>query len=168
MNDEKPIFRSCILYEEIEGDYLIAKEEELLNDAKKQVLTNMNKAYAILREARIASLVPHVKVNLAMSTTFARSVLDVCAFSSGISFADGKASSASGMEFGKSKHLAPFLLYIKSVHPQINSVMNLRLNQKLFSSKMRIEELSFGLQLTSKKEADILIHRGDFGIEPCA
>jgi predicted fused transcriptional regulator/phosphomethylpyrimidine kinase len=111
---------------------------------------------------------PEVKINIAMAMYNSNSPDDVGAFVNGLIIVDDIVSSINGIRFGKSKHLSKLLIYLKS-KINVNAIMNIAYFDGINNSGLNFSILSKDFKLTSnKKDIDILLHKGDFGIEPCA
>jgi XRE family transcriptional regulator, thiamine biosynthesis regulator len=160
-------FSTFISFEkkELKEAYL-ADINELITDEKQNVLDSLTKAFDLIKEVNMNKVLPEVKVNLAMSKNNAKSSNDIAAFSNGFMIINDRISMHSGIAFGKSKHLASLILYLKTINNSINSIMNIK-----YSSRFKGKYLSNDYKISDERfdiENDfILHHKGDFGIEPC-
>ena len=115
-----------------------------------------------------SKLIPEVKINIAMAKTNAESSDDVAAFLNGLIIADDRLTSNNGIRFGKSKHLSCLLLYLKR-NLDVNAIMNIAYITHNKKTSFYFGHLTKDFKLRDKdKKFDILLHEGDFGIEPCA
>ncbi|MHA1687202.1 MAG: thiamine-phosphate synthase family protein, partial [Candidatus Heimdallarchaeaceae archaeon] len=116
----------------------------------------------------ITSLIPEIKINIAMSKENPKGTEDVASFLNGLIIADEKVAGYNGIRFGKSKHLSSLLLDLKS-KIDINAIMNIAYIKNLKNSDFKTAHLTKDYKFNNvKKQVDILLHEGDFGIEPCA
>jgi hypothetical protein len=126
----------------------------------------MTEAFLMLKNKNINELVPKVKINLAMISDSARNINDVASFSNGFIIIDDKIDAISSVRFGKSKHLASLLLYLNE-KIGARAILNVKLNLSVIN-KLNYSELTKDFKLKEEKKVDVLLHKGDFGIEPCA
>ncbi len=169
-NGNSAHFHTCVSFldKEIEGRYYIAKKNELISDDKSNIIDNLTDAFLLLKEKNISGLIPEVKVNIAMAKDNAKSNDDVAAFLNGLIIADDKVTSNNGIRFGKSRHLSSLLLYLRE-KINVNAIMNLAYNNNIDKTRFKIGFLTKNFKLEKNQENyDILLHKGDFGIEPCA
>ena len=68
-NGNSAHFHSCVSFldKEIEGRYYIAKKNELISDEKSKIIDNLTDAFLLLKGENISSLIPEVKINIAMA-----------------------------------------------------------------------------------------------------
>jgi predicted fused transcriptional regulator/phosphomethylpyrimidine kinase len=93
---------------------------------------------------------------------------DVAAFQNGLIIVDEKIISNNGIGFGKSRHLSSLLLSLKK-EININAIMNVAYIKDIEKTSLSYEFLSKDFKLKKNEtNVDILLHKGDFGIEPCA
>jgi predicted fused transcriptional regulator/phosphomethylpyrimidine kinase len=103
-----------------------------------------------------------------MTKDNAESSEDVASFLNGLIIADEKVTGINGIQFGKSKHLSSLLLYIKD-KLDVNAIMNIAYSASIKKTGFRYSSLTKDFKLKNcKNSIDILLHEGDFGIEPCA
>lgn len=103
-----------------------------------------------------------------MSKDRADSSEDVAAFLNGLIIADDKVTGTNGIRFGKSKHLSSLLIYLKK-YIDVNSIMNIAYIKNIDKTGFNYGYLSKKFKLkNNKKNIEILLHKGDFGIEPCS
>ncbi len=170
LNKNSIDFYTCILFNEknLEGTYFIAEKNELISDDKNKIIDNLTEAFLLLKGKNISKLLPEVKINIANAIDNAKNPNDVAAFLNGLIVVDDKIMSNNGIRFGKSKHLSSLLIYLKDIIG-INAIMNIAFINDLKKTSLYYDYLTKDYKLkNSKKNIDILLHRGDFGIEPCA
>jgi len=170
INDQSVKFHMCISFSNnvTDGKFFIANKNEIVSNTKNQIIDNMTKAFLILKDKNLSKLIPKVKINIAMTSEIAEKSEDVAAFLNGLIIVDDKVTSYNGIHFGKSKHLSSLLLYLRKII-DVNAIMNIAYIKNPEETGFNYSYLSKKFQLEdSKKNIDILLHRGDFGIEPCA
>jgi predicted fused transcriptional regulator/phosphomethylpyrimidine kinase len=166
----KPLsFQNCVSFsdKQPEGQYLLAKNKEILTDEKKQLISSLTDAFLILKGLDITKIMPEVKMNLAMAIANPKTKDDIASFSNGLIIIDNKVSSISSIQFGRSRHLSSLLLHLNSFGLGAKAVMNIKFNDKI-KKDYKYAYLTKDFKLKEKKKADILLHKGDFGIEPCS
>ena len=169
-NGNSAHFQTCISFldKEIEGQFYVANKNELINDDKSKIINNLTDAFLLLKDKNISGLIPEIKVNIAMIKDNTKNSDDVAAFLNGLIITDDEATGNNGIRFGKSKHLSSLLLYLKK-EINVNAIMNLAYNKNINKTSFKIGFLSKNFKLEkNQKNVDILLHKGDFGIEPCA
>jgi len=170
INGKKVSFHTSINFSDeiIEGTFYIATKNEIINDENNEIRKNLTQAFFILKGQKINNLIPEIKINIAMAKDKAKNKDDVAAFLNGFIIADDKITGNNGIRFGKSKHLSSLLLDLKK-NLDINAIMNIAFFPDITKCGLEIDYLSKDYRLTlNKKSVDVLIHKGDFGIEPCA
>ncbi len=170
LNGLKPRFYTSILFSDVldEGIYFIGDRNEIITDENKNISDNLMEAYFSLKDVNIDDLVPEVKINIAMAKENAKSSDDVAAFLNGLIVVDGKISSNNGVRFGKSRHLSSLLIYLQK-NLDINAIMNIAYISDYEKYNLKFDFLTKDFKIKSKeKNIDVLLHKGDFGIEPCA
>jgi predicted fused transcriptional regulator/phosphomethylpyrimidine kinase len=163
-------FHTCISFNKktIEGRFYIANKNEIISDENVKIVDNLTNAFLLLKDQNLSGLLPEVKVNIAMTKDKAESREDVASFLNGLIIADEKVTGSNGIRFGKSKHLSSVLLYIKD-NLDVNAIMNIAYSERIKKSSFHYSSLTKDFKLKdNKKNIDILLHEGDFGIEPCA
>jgi predicted fused transcriptional regulator/phosphomethylpyrimidine kinase len=163
-------FLTCISFSDnpIEGNYFIASKNELISDENNKIINNLTEAFFLLKGKDIGHLLPEVKVNIAMAKEKAVNQNDVAAFLNGLIIADDKITGYNGIRFGRSKHLSSLLIYLKKMI-NVNAVMNVAFILNIKKIGLSCGYLTKDFKLNdSEKNFDILLHKGDFGIEPCA
>ena len=152
----------------IKGNYFIAEKNEIINDEKTKIINNLTEAFLIIKEKNLNGLIPKVKINVAMSKDNPLDVDDIAAFQNGLIIIDEHIASNNGIRFGKSKHLSSLILNLyKKIN--VNSMMNIAYIDEKKLRNYNYEFLSKNYRLKNNtKQLDILLHKGDFGIEPCA
>lgn len=163
-------FHACISFdsEPFEGHFYVARKNEIISDESNYIVDNLTEAFLLLKDRDIGGLIPEVKVNIAMSKDRADSSEDVAAFLNGLIIADDKVTGTNGIRFGKSKHLSSLLIYLKK-YIDVNSIMNIAYIKNIDKTGFNYGYLSKKFKLkNNKKNIEILLHKGDFGIEPCS
>ncbi len=164
------IFHTCISFSDkaTEGNFYIAGKNEIISDEKNKIVDNLTEAFLLLKGKNISGLIPEVKVNIAMTKEKVEGPDDIAAFLNGLIIADDKVTSNNGIHFGKSKHLSTLLITLHdAIH--VNAIMNIAYIKDLEKTGFSYGYLTRNFKLDgNKKKVDILLHRGDFGIEPCA
>ncbi|MFW6283555.1 MAG: thiamine-phosphate synthase family protein [Minisyncoccales bacterium] len=151
------------------NEYFLANENELISDQKQKVINNLNEAFSMLKDKDIQKILPQVKINIAMSLEKIEDKNDIASFSNGFLIINDRIAMISEIVFGKSKHLSKLLLYLKKQNNEINSIMNIKYLKTNEIKNLESEFLTKDYKLKSEiKNKDILLHKGDFGIEPCA
>lgn len=169
-NGDSTRFFTCITFSDsyLKGRYFIAEKNEVISDENSNIINNLSEAFLLLKGRNISRLIPEVKINIAMSKQKAKNSEDIAAFLNGLIIADDKVTNNNGIRFGKSKHLSSLLIYLKN-HIKINAIMNIAFIKNVEKFSFSYDYLSKDFKLeNSKKNIDILLHKGDFGIEPCA
>jgi len=169
-NGNSTNFLTCVTFSDnpLFGHYYIAEKNEIINDENRDILNNLIEAFLLLKGKDIGGLIPKIKINIAMAKQKASNSEDVAAFLNGLIIADDKITNNNGIRFGKSKHLSTLLIYLKN-HLDINAIMNVAFVKNIEKTSFSYSYLSKDFKLENeKKNVDILLHKGDFGIEPCA
>jgi len=163
-------FHTCVSFSDkiVEGNFYIARKNEIISDENNNIVDNLTEAFLLLKGKDISGLLPEVKVNIAMAKEKAESSADVAAFLNGLIIVNDKVTSINGIRFGTSKHLSSLLLYLRD-SIDVKAIMNIAYLEDLGSISFSYGYLTkdFKLQENAKK-VDVLLHKGDFGIEPCA
>lgn len=163
-------FHICVSFSEkkYEGPYFIAQKNELISQEKSNIIENLNKAFLLLKGKNLGELVPEVKINIAMAKEKPIDSNGIAAFQNGLIIVDDTVSSNNGIRFGKSKHLSSLLLSLKK-EIDIKSIMNVAYIKEIEKTSFKYVYLSKDFKFKNNgKKIDILLHKGDFGIEPCA
>ncbi len=163
-------FYTCVSFSDkiLEGDNLIAKKEEIINNENNKIIDNLTDAFLSLKGKDIGGLIPEVKINIAMAKENVNNSDDIAAFLNGLIIADDKITGYNGIRFGKSKHLSSLLLNLKN-KINANAIMNIAYIKDVEKTNMNYVYLTKYYKLKDRvKKVDILLHKGDFGIEPCA
>ena len=169
-NDSDINFHTCISFSKkiFEGKFFIAKQNEMLTEDTHYIVNNLTEAFFLIKGRNIKKLLPEVKINIAMAKNYARNSDEVAAFINGIIVVDNRISNINGVRFGTSKHLSSMLLYLKD-YLNIKSIMNIAFIDDIDKYGFHYSYLTNDFKLNLEKEKiDILLHKGDFGIEPCA
>jgi len=168
-NKQQVKFHNCIIFSDnlFEGKYYIACQNEIINTENNDIINNLTEAFLLLKGKNIKGLIPEVKMNIAMSKNNANSPDDVASYLNGLIIADDIVISYNGIHFGKSKHLSSLLLYLKKFF-DVNAIMNIAFINNILKTDFHYSYLTKDFKLNDKKNVDILLHKGDFGIEPCA
>ena len=163
-------FHTCVSFVDkpLEGQFFIARKNEVMSDENNNIVDNLTEAFFLLKGRDISGLLPEVKVNLAMAKNKAESSEDVASFLNGLIIADDKVIGFNGIRFGKSKHLSSLLLYLKAII-DVNAIMNLAYIKDIGKTGFNYSYLTKGFKFVDNKtKVDVLLHKGDFGLEPCA
>jgi predicted fused transcriptional regulator/phosphomethylpyrimidine kinase len=167
--DQDISFQTCICFTNnvIEGDCFIAKKNEIISRENNYIINNLTDAFIKLKDKDISLLIPKVKINIAMAKINSKSSEDIASFINGLTIADNKITSFNGIGFGKSKHLSSLLLKIQNPY-HINAIMNLAYINNIDKTKFNFTYLPKDFNINKKiNDIDILLHKGDYGIEPC-
>jgi predicted fused transcriptional regulator/phosphomethylpyrimidine kinase len=152
----------------LKGTYYIAQKNELISEEKIKIIDNLAEAFLILKGKNLNNLIPEVKINIAMAKENPVDSNDVAAFQNGLIIVDDRISSNNGIRFGKSKHLSSLLLDLRNII-YINAIMNIAYVEDIVKTGLNVGYLTKDFKLKeNKKKLDVLLHKGDFGIEPCA
>ncbi|KYK34841.1 MAG: hypothetical protein AYK22_04615 [Thermoplasmatales archaeon SG8-52-3] len=169
-NGNSTNFFTCVTFSNnsIKGHYFIAEKNEVISDENSKIINNLIEAFLLLKGKDISRLIPEVKINIAMAKQKASNSEDVAAFLNGLIIIDDKVTNYNGVRFGKSKHLSSLLLYLRD-HININAIMNVAFIEDVKKTDFSYSSLTKDFKFKDeKKDLDILLHNGDFGIEPCA
>lgn len=168
-NKKQVKFHNCISFSDtlLEGKYYIACQNEVINTEKNDIIDNLTEAFLLLKGKNIRGLIPKVKMNIAMSKNNAISPDDVASYLNGLIIAEDIVISYNGIHFGKSRHLSSLLLYLKNFF-DVNAIMNIAFINDILNTGLHYSYLTKDFKLNDKKNVDILLHKGDFGLEPCA
>jgi len=164
------MFHTCISFSDktFEGDYFIAGKNEIISDESSKIVDNLTQAFLLLKGKNISGFIPEVKINIAMTKENPAGSDDVAAFLNGLIIADDKITGYNGIRFGRSKHLSSLLLDL-SDRINVDAIMNIAYVEKLENIGFNIGYLTKDFKMKdADKQVDILLHKGDFGIEPCA
>jgi len=163
-------FHTCVSFSKKtrQGSYFIAEKNEIINDENSKIIDNLTQAFLLLKGKDFSGLVPEIKVNIAMTKENPTSSDDIAAFLNGLIIADDTITGYNGIRFGRSKHLSSLLLDLKK-KIDVRSIMNIAYVEKLENIGFNVGFLTKDFKLNDvKNQIDILLHKGDFGIEPCA
>jgi hypothetical protein len=163
-------FYTSIFFNEksFEGAHFVAEKNEIISDEKNKIIDNLTEAFLLLKGKDIGKLLPEVKINIATAIDNAESSDDVAAFLNGLIVVDDKITSNNGIRFGKSKHLSSLLLYLKD-EINVNAIMNIAYIDNIKKTGFKFDFLTKDYKIKDIKNCpDILLHKGDFGIEPCS
>jgi len=170
IHEKTASFYTCISFSDniLEGTLFVANKNELLNDENQKIVNYLSEAFSILKGKDVSRILPKIKINIAMAKKDARDSEDVASFLNGLIVADDKVISHNGIRFGKSKHLSSLILNLKK-RVNINSIMNIAYVKSLKNTNFKVGYFTKDYNLKGiLKDVDILLHKGDFGIEPCA
>jgi predicted fused transcriptional regulator/phosphomethylpyrimidine kinase/predicted XRE-type DNA-binding protein len=162
-------FQTCVTFSDknVEGNFLVAEKNEILTDENSKIIDNLKQAFYKLKEKDISGLIPEVKINIAMSKNAKKSD-DVASFLNGLIITEDKITGYNSIRFGKSKHLSSLLLNLKN-KINANAIMNIAYIKNVEKTDMNYVYLAKDYSLKDRlNKVDILLHKGDFGIEPCA
>jgi XRE family transcriptional regulator, thiamine biosynthesis regulator len=158
-----PHYNICITPSNMGGRYYLGSREELLTDERQEVIDNILRALNKLKTMNLSGLIPKIKVNLAMSLRTPKKTSDIASIAGGIVFINNVVSFYGPVGFENSRNLASLILKMKTHGNKYRSIMNIRYN----SYKTSLKTLNYnGGKIP--KGTDILLHKGAFGIEPCA
>ncbi len=163
-------FQTCVSFSEktIDGHFFLADKNEILTDENSKILDNLKQAFFNISDKNLDDFIPEVKINIAMSKNMPKGPGDVASFLNGLIIVDDKITGYNSIRFGRSKHLSSILLKHKS-NIDFNAIMNIAYVTELEKAKLSVGFLTKDFEIKgSKKNYDLLIHKGDFGIEPCA
>jgi len=169
-NNKQAKFYICISFSDkpIEGNCYIATKNEIINTENNKIIDNLTEAFLLLKGKNIEGLIPKVKINIAMAKINAKNSDEIASYLNGLIIGDDIVTSYSGIHFGKSKHLSSLLLYLKKFF-DVNSIMNIAYVGDILKTNYDYSYLTKDFKLKDKKKnVDILLHKGDFGLEPCA
>jgi hypothetical protein len=169
IDDESIKFQTCITFSnnEYEGTYYIADKNEIINKENSKIVDNLTRAFFLLKNKNISGLIPEIKINIAMSKEKPTCNEDIASFSNGLIIADNCIVGYNGIRFGSSKHLSTLLLKLRE-NLNVYAIMNIAYVSNLSLTDLSIGYLTKEYELKKKyTSADILLHNGDFGIEPC-
>lgn len=171
IHENSPVsFHTCISLskQDFEGEFYIAKKNEIITDETKKIIDNLTEAFLIIKGKDIHGLTPEIKINIAMAKENAETPDDVAAFLNGLVVVDDKIVGYNGIRFGKSKHLSSLLISLKKTLG-INAIMNIAYIYNIEKTSLKHGFLTKDYKLkNNKKDLDVLLHKGDFGIEPCS
>ena len=170
INGQSTTFNTCVSFSEkpFEGPFYIARKNEVISDENNRIVDNLTEAFLLLKGKNISGLIPEVKINIAMAKDNAEGPDDIAAFLNGLIIADDKVTGNNGIRFGRSKHLSSLLLYLGEII-DINAIINIAYIEDVLKTSFSYSYLTKDFKLQdNKNNVDILLHKGDFGIEPCA
>ena len=171
INNNSTSFYTCITFSEkpLEGNYYIGNENEIMNDENNKIVENLTEAFWQIKGKNITGLIPEIKINMAMAKENAKTIDDIAAFLNGLIIVDDKITGNNGIRFGRSKHLSNLLLYLKDKKINANAVMNIAYIHDIEKTGFTYSYLTKDFKLPNKtSDVDVLLHKGDFGIEPCS
>jgi len=146
---------------------------------RNEVIKNIEKAAELLEGMSLGSLVPEVRINIAMAVKNPKSYLENAALPGRMIEIKGKLKRVSDPEFGASKHMSGILFNVMKKYPKKRAVLNLRYDknfkevlESLFSifyieRKTNEEEKLKKLIEEGYEGEDCIVDPGAFGIEPC-
>ena len=170
INGQSTTFNTCISFSEkpYEGSFCIARKNEVISDENNRIVNNLTEAFLFLKGKNISGLIPEIKINIAMAKDNAVRSDDIAAFLNGLIIADDKVTGNNGIRFGRSKHLSSLLLYLRKII-DVNAIMNIAYIEDVLKNNFSYSYLTKDFKLQdNKNNVDVLLHKGDFGIEPCA
>ena len=170
INGKNIKFQTCLSFGEnyIHGNFFIADYKEIISNEKILIFDNLTEAFQLIKGKNLKHLIPKVKINIVMGNDSAKKTEDIAAFNNGLIIIDNKIVYNNGIRFGASKHLSSLLLKLKKKF-NINSIMNIAYLNNINKLDFKTAYLTKDFDIKSKiKHIDILLHKGDFGIEPCA
>lgn len=176
------------IYRQLDScDICISGKTSVEDPDRKEILERLEKAVRLVEGARyFVNVMPQVAVNIVESVRHAKTVDDVAGVPGRIVVLRDRPKAVSRPEFGGSRHLAKVLLAVKKYVPEVNSVMNLKLDERVMEAVV-----SLGMKHSvTKKEAtsktytedevveavasefgehgflDVVFEKGGYGIEP--
>jgi hypothetical protein len=170
INGQSTTFNTCVSFSEkpYEGSFYIARKNEVISDENNRIVDNLTEAFLLLKGRNISGLIPEIKINIAMAKDNAVGSDDIAAFLNGLIIADDKVTGNNGIRFGRSKHLSSLLLYLREII-DVNAIMNIAYIEDVLKNNFSYSYLTKDFKLQdNKNNVDVLLHKGDFGIEPCA
>lgn len=170
INGQSTTFNTCVSFSEkpYEGSFYIARKNEVISDENNRIVNNLTEAFLLLKGKNIRGLIPEIKINIAMAKDNAVGSDDIAAFLNGLVIADDKVTGNNGIRFGRSKHLSSLLLYLREII-DVNAIMNIAYIEDVLKNIFSHSYLTKDFKLQdNKNNVDVLLHKGDFGIEPCA
>lgn len=170
INGQSLTFNTCVSFSEkpYEGSFYIARKNEVISDESNRIVDNLIEAFLLLKGKNISGLIPEIKINIAMAKDNAEGSDDIAAFLNGLIIADDKVTGNNGIRFGRSKHLSSLLLYLREII-DVNAIMNIAYIEDVLKNNFNYSYLTKDFKLQdNKNNVDVLLHKGDFGIEPCA
>jgi len=145
---------------------------------RNEVTKNIEKAAELLEEISLGSLIPEVRINIAMAVKNPKSYLEIAALPGRMIEIKGKLKRVSDPEFGASKHMSGILFNLMKKYPKKRAVLNLRYDKKfkealeslfsIFYIKRKTGEEKLKKLIEERYEGeDCIVDPGAFGIEPC-
>ncbi len=105
-----------------------------------RVISNVEKAVEMLEdEKNIDALIPEVRMNVGMATSFARGVEDVAAVEGRIAALRGRARPLGCPKFGVSSHIARIILKVMEYDPGMRAAINLRYSPEIIEACKKAE-----------------------------
>jgi len=170
LDGKKINLQACISFSEtnLNGQFFIVNKNEILTDENSKIIDNLKQAFYDIKEKNLSGFIPEVKINIAMSKKNAKTPDDVASFLNGLIVAEDKITGYNDIRFGKSKHLSSLLLKHGN-DCRFNAIMNIAYDDKIEKTELSVGFFTKDFKIKeSKKCFDVLLHQGDFGIEPCA
>jgi len=157
-------------------------------DAIRAELTNAINSFIEIKDAY--KKIPECQTNFVFSKKTPKSIEDVLGVSGRIVKTGNRIVLAGELSYGGSKHVATALIAMNKKYPEIRSAINLKYDKEdisklakaglMISSYSRSEEpkkvkskegssIMWGIKMAiemSKRQPDVIYHRGDFGKEP--
>ena len=141
------------------------------------------------RIKKINENIPECQTNFVCSKQKPKSIKEILGISGRIVKTGTKVVVAGDLVYGGSKHVATALLTVNKKYPKIQSAINLKYKKETISKIKKLKLITFDYDRTqepqnvknkgstiewgiknaiknSKKQPDIIYHRGDFGKEP--
>jgi len=170
LDNQRCSFKACITFSDNihENRYYLATKNEVLINENKKIIDNLTQAFINLKGKNLGKILPKVKVNIVLSKENPKNSEDIASFQNGLIISDEKIVGFNGISFGKSKHLSSLILDLKN-KINVNSIMNIAYLSDFNKLGFSVGNLSKNFKLKGDNcKFDILLHKGDFGIEPCA
>jgi predicted fused transcriptional regulator/phosphomethylpyrimidine kinase len=147
-----------------------------LTEEKMQVIKDIREALKLLETNDVFSLAPQVNMNIAQASRGSENRTDVASIPGRITFIRGKPRPPSPPEFGSSNHLSRLILGVMQQDKDTRSVMNIKFDKEV---EQALKNTDLGVVEYNRKKGeifefvtetdvkDVIIDKGDFGIEPC-
>ena len=148
---------------------------------EENVLSNLRSALRLLESTKdLPSIIPNVGMNLAMAKKNAKDLKDVAAVPGRIYEVRGSVKVPAAPEFEASTHVAGLILAARRSNPDILAGINIKFSEEIIAACTALEwkplevrgeyqgreaEID-GKMSKGKSHAQVVYHRGAFGIEP--
>jgi len=148
---------------------------------EENVLSNLRSALRLLESTKgLPSIIPNVGMNLGMAKKNAKDLKDVAAIPGRIYEVRGSVKVPAAPEFEASTHVAALILAARRSNPKILAGINIKFSEEIISACTALgwrplevkgeyqgREVEIDRKLSKgKSKAQVVYHRGAFGIEP--